>query len=139
MQFRDLKKQYEVLKDQIDEAVIEVMTDANFISGRQVAELEEQLASYVGVKHCITCANGTDALRLLFQLGAVFCFIGIRESKKWFAGILKGKRNTKYDLLPEADASVFRRSRAEYSDRSGERVSEVEAEIKHPLCFHRGW
>lgn len=64
MQFRDLKKQYEVLKQQIDNAVVEVMTDANFISGRQVTELEEQLAAYVGVKHCITCANGTDALTL---------------------------------------------------------------------------
>ncbi len=64
MQFRDLKKQYQVLKEKIDVAVIEVMTDANFISGQQVTELEEQLAAYVGVKHCITCANGTDALTL---------------------------------------------------------------------------
>lgn len=64
MQFRDLKKQYQVLKEKIDAAVIEVMTDANFISGRQVTELEERLAAYVGVKHCITCANGTDALTL---------------------------------------------------------------------------
>lgn len=64
MQFRDLKKQYEILKEKIDESVIEVMTDANYISGRQVTALEEQLADYVGVKHCITCANGTDALTL---------------------------------------------------------------------------
>ena len=60
MQFRDLKKQYQILKEKIDKSVIEVMTDANYISGRQVTELEEQLASYVGVKHCITCANDTD-------------------------------------------------------------------------------
>ncbi|MCI5995891.1 MAG: DegT/DnrJ/EryC1/StrS family aminotransferase, partial [Blautia sp.] len=39
-------------------------TDSNYISGRQVAELEQSLAEYVGVKHCITCANGTDALTL---------------------------------------------------------------------------
>lgn len=64
MQFRDLKKQYQVLKDKIDSAVVQVMSDANFISGKQVTELEEQLAAYVGVKHCITCANGTDALTL---------------------------------------------------------------------------
>lgn len=64
MQFRDLKTQYRKLKPEIDQAVIQVMTDANFISGAQVAELEVQLASYVGVKHCITCANGTDALTL---------------------------------------------------------------------------
>lgn len=64
MQFRDLKKQYKELKPQIDEAVVKVMTDANFISGAQVKALEERLAEYVGVKHCITCANGTDALKL---------------------------------------------------------------------------
>ena len=64
MQFRDLKKQYQVLKPQIDEAVTKVMTDCNFISGVQVKELEKRLADYVGVKHCITCANGTDALEL---------------------------------------------------------------------------
>lgn len=67
MQFRDLKKQYEVLKDRIDSAAIQVMTDANFISGKQVTELEEALAEYVGVKHCITCANGTDALSLALE------------------------------------------------------------------------
>lgn len=64
MQFRDLKKQYQVLKPQIDEAIIHVMDEANFISGSQVKELEQRLAEYVGVKHCITCANGTDALKL---------------------------------------------------------------------------
>lgn len=67
MQFRDLKKQYEVLKDKIDSAAVQVMTDANFISGKQVTELEEALAKYVGVKHCITCANGTDALSLALE------------------------------------------------------------------------
>ena len=64
MQFRDLNKQYENLKDEIDQAIQEVISDCNFISGRQVKELEERLASYVGKKHCITCANGTDALTL---------------------------------------------------------------------------
>lgn len=64
MQFRDLKKQYQVLKPQIDQAVTRVMSDANFISGSQVSALEERLAKYVGVKHCISCGNGTDALKL---------------------------------------------------------------------------
>ncbi len=67
MQFRDLKKQYEVLKTKIDSSVTQVMTDTNFISGKQVAELEKALAEYVGVKHCITCANGTDALSLALE------------------------------------------------------------------------
>lgn len=64
MQFRDLQKQYQVLKKEIDESVLEVMQTGNFISGQQVKELEKELAEYVGVKHCITCANGTDALTL---------------------------------------------------------------------------
>ena len=64
MQFRDLKKQYQVLKPQIDQAVTRVMSDANFISGSQVSALEERLAKYVGGKHCISCGNGTDALKL---------------------------------------------------------------------------
>lgn len=64
MEFRDLKRQYQLLKPEIDAATAKVMSDADFISGRAVRELEEQLAQYVGVKHCITCANGTDALML---------------------------------------------------------------------------
>lgn len=67
MQFRDLKKQYEVLKDEIDASMIKVASDCNFISGRQVSELEEELAEYVGVKHCISCGNGTDALSMVLM------------------------------------------------------------------------
>ncbi len=64
MQFRDLKKQYEVLKNDIDAGVAEVLASAKFISGPQVKELEQKLAEYVGVKHCISCGNGTDAITL---------------------------------------------------------------------------
>lgn len=64
MQFRDLKQQYQVLKKDIDAAMVEVATNCNFINGQQVKDLEKELADYVGVKHCITCANGTDALTM---------------------------------------------------------------------------
>ncbi len=64
VQFRDLKKQYAILKGEIDKSIRDVCTDACFISGQLVNDLEEQLAKYVGVKHCISCANGTDALQL---------------------------------------------------------------------------
>ena len=67
MEFRDLKKQYQVLKPQMDAAIAKVLQDCNFISGKQVAELEEKLAQYVGVKHCVTCGNGTDALSLVMM------------------------------------------------------------------------
>ncbi len=64
MEFRDLKQQYQLHKKEIDNAIQSVLTNANFIQGKQVAALEEVLAEYVGVKHCVTCANGTDALQL---------------------------------------------------------------------------
>ena len=64
MEFRDLKRQYANLKDQIDQAIAEVISAAQFISGPQVRALEKELADYVGIKHCITCANGTDAITI---------------------------------------------------------------------------
>lgn len=64
MEFRDLKKQYEVLKEEIDKSVLSVMSSANYISGKQVSILEDELSEYTGAKHCITCANGTDALTI---------------------------------------------------------------------------
>ena len=67
MQFRDLSKQYELLKPQIDAAVLDVMSTAHFISGPLVKTLENALADYVGVKHCITCANGTDAITIAMR------------------------------------------------------------------------
>ena len=67
MQFRDLLKQYEALKPQIAAAMMSVAASAHFISGPEVKELERQLVEYVGVKHCITCANGTDALTLALK------------------------------------------------------------------------
>ncbi len=67
MEFRDLKKQYSELKADIDKNISEVIASAGFISGKKVKELEEKLAEYVGVKHCITCANGTDALTLALR------------------------------------------------------------------------
>ncbi len=67
MEFRDLKRQYQVLKPQMDAAMLEVAENCNFISGKQVTELEQRLAEYVGVKHCVTCGNGTDALTLIMM------------------------------------------------------------------------
>lgn len=71
MQFRDLNKQYEVLKKGIDAAMIEVASSGAFIMGKPVKELEAELAAYVGVKHCISCANGTDALTLALKVWGI--------------------------------------------------------------------
>ena len=67
MEFRDLKKQYQVLRGEMDRAVLGAMASGAYIMGPQVRELEQQLAEYVGVKHCLTCANGTDALTLALK------------------------------------------------------------------------
>ena len=71
MIFRDLAKQYEVLRQDLNRAIMEVASSAHYIMGPQVQALEEQLAAYVGVKHCLTCANGTDALTLALKAWGV--------------------------------------------------------------------
>lgn len=68
MEFRDLKRQYQYLKSDMDIRIQEVISQANFIQGRQVADLETQLTDYTGTKHCVTCANGTDALQLALMV-----------------------------------------------------------------------
>lgn len=92
MQFIDLKAQYHALKEEINANIQSVLDSAQFIGGSYVKELEAQLANFVGRKHCITCANGTDALQLAFMLNgvgrgdAVFCpdmtFISSTEPAK---------------------------------------------------------
>ena len=67
MEFRDLKAQYNKYKSEIDSAIQEVIDNGNFIGGKEVNALEHRLAEYVGVKHCITCANGTEAMTLLMM------------------------------------------------------------------------
>lgn len=71
MQFRDLKQQYQVLKLDIDKAMLDVAASGTYIMGPQVKELERQLAGYVGTKHCISCASGTDALTLALKAWGV--------------------------------------------------------------------
>ena len=64
MQFRDLGAQYKALKPEIDAGIQAVIDSTAFILGTPVTELEEKLAAYVGRKHCVAVANGTEALQL---------------------------------------------------------------------------
>lgn len=64
IEFIDLKTQQARIKDQIDAAIQRVLAHGQYILGPEVAELEEKLAAYTGAKHCITVANGTDALQI---------------------------------------------------------------------------
>lgn len=68
VKFLDLKKQYSLLKKEIDSAVQAVFADASFIKGKEVEKFEENFAGYCGVNHCISCGNGTDALTALLKV-----------------------------------------------------------------------
>lgn len=106
MQFIDLKAQYRALKEEINANIQAVLDTGVFIGGPYVKELEEKLASYVGRNHCITCANGTDALQIAFMVAgigagdAVFCpdmtFISSTEPAKMF-----GATSVFCDITPD--------------------------------------
>jgi dTDP-4-amino-4,6-dideoxygalactose transaminase len=60
----DLISQYEKIKPEVDSAIQSVISKAQFIKGPDVLEFEKELQNYLGVKHVIACANGTDALQI---------------------------------------------------------------------------
>jgi dTDP-4-amino-4,6-dideoxygalactose transaminase len=64
IQMVDLKSQYHKIKAEVDAAIIEVIENAAFINGKPVQEFADNLAIYLGAKHVIPCANGTDALQI---------------------------------------------------------------------------
>lgn len=114
MQFIDLKAQYQALKNEINENIQAVLDDGRYIGGPQVKELEERLAAYVGRKHCISCANGTDALQIAYMVygigegDAVFCpditFISSTEPSKMLGAtsVFCDIQPDTYNLCPES-------------------------------------
>ena len=64
IQMVDLKRQYTKIKSEVDAAIQEVIDNASFINGKAVSDLAAGLAAYLGSKHVIPCANGTDALQI---------------------------------------------------------------------------
>ena len=123
MEFRDLKKQYQVLKAEMDRAICEVLTNTAFIGGKAVADLETELAEYVGVRHCITCGNGTDALTLALMAWGIgegdavfvpdFTFFSSAETVAYegatpvFTDILEDTFNMDPDSLERAVQAVL--------------------------------
>ncbi len=72
IQMVDLITQYEKIKPAIDEAILSVIQNAQFINGPEVQNFQKELEEYLEVKHVIPCANGTDALQIaLMSLGLV--------------------------------------------------------------------
>lgn len=65
--FVDLKAQYQSIKGEMDAAMQDVVNNTAFIAGKFAEQFEEAFAEYIGIKHCIACANGTDALEIGLQ------------------------------------------------------------------------
>ncbi len=123
MEFRDLKAQYLQNKEAIDSAIQNVLLSSSFIGGEPVMQLEEKLADYVGVKHCITCANGTDALQLALMAWGIsegdavfvpdFTFFSTGEVVPWvkatpvFVDVDKDTFNISVESLEEAIQNVI--------------------------------
>ena len=105
MKFIDLGSQLDSIRGQIDRRIADVLRHGQFILGPEVSELEERLAAYTGAAHCITCANGTDALQIaLMALGVgpgdeivtpAFSYIATAE-----AAVLLGARCIYVDIDP---------------------------------------
>lgn len=66
--FVDLKVQYKSIKAEIDKGIENVIHDAAFVGGKYVDDFEKSFAELYGVKHCISCANGTDSLYILMKM-----------------------------------------------------------------------
>ena len=64
MQFIDLHRQYYVIEAKVNKRIQAILKHKHFIGGEDIAELEKRLAEYVGVKHVLACASGTDALTI---------------------------------------------------------------------------
>jgi dTDP-4-amino-4,6-dideoxygalactose transaminase len=103
----DLKGQYESLKSEIDSAVIQSLGETRFIMGPNVQAFEKEAADYLGVKHALGCANGTDALHLALLAAGIkpgdevittsFTFIATAEAIRYV-----GATPVFVDILPDS-------------------------------------
>ena len=125
MQFIDLQKQYRLCQSEIDARIHKVLSHGHFIMGPEIAELESLLAGYVGVKHCITAASGTNSLEIALracQIGpgdevitvpftwiSTAEVIGLVGAKPVFVDIEPGSYNLDVDKL---EAAITPRTKA---------------------------
>jgi len=97
IQMFDMKKQYKQVKDKVDKKVIEVLESGYYVGGPEVKAFEEKCANFIGVKHAIGCANGTDALQIAMMAMGIgvgdevittpFTFIATAETIKILGAI----------------------------------------------------
>jgi len=65
--FADLKRQYQYLKSEIDACIHSSLENTAFVGGPGILEFEKSFSEYIGVEHCIACANGTDSIEILLK------------------------------------------------------------------------
>lgn len=65
--FVDLKTQYKTIQEAIDTAIKNVIAETAFIGGKYAKQFEKDFSAYLGVEHCVACANGTDSLEILLK------------------------------------------------------------------------
>ena len=83
--FVDLKAQYLSIKNEIDSAIQNVINESAFIKGKFVQKFEEEYADIYGVKHCISCANGTDAIYIALKVLRRIRSSGLRPDARWLS------------------------------------------------------
>lgn len=103
----DLKSQYQLLKDEIDQGIHECLENAHFILGPNVQAFEQEAANYLGAKHAISCASGTDALHLALVAAGIgegdevittsFTFIATAEAIRYV-----GAKPVFVDIKPDS-------------------------------------
>lgn len=118
IEFIDLKAQRQYIGKAMDEAILKVVHDGNYILGQQVQQFETELAAFCGAKHAIGVANGTDALILVLEaLGigpgdAVICpsftFAATAEVVAWMGATPSSPRSTKRPTISTRRASAPR-------------------------------
>ncbi|RCL01434.1 MAG: aminotransferase [Candidatus Tokpelaia sp. JSC085] len=129
MQFIDLGAQRARIENRINVAVAKVIAEGRYVLGPEVAEFERQIANYVGVKHAIACANGTDALLIpllatgIGQGHAVFCpcftfaataeVVALLGAEPVFVDVLPDSYNMDPKQLRQAVAMIRKEGRLE--------------------------
>ncbi len=121
----DLKGQYHALKEDIDRGLLEALEETRFILGPNVQAFEQEVADFLGVKHAISCASGTDALHLALRaaglgegdeiITAPFTFIATAEAIRYIGAtpVFVDVEPGTYNIDPEqVEAAITPRTRA---------------------------
>ena len=125
LQMVDLLTQYELIKDEIDTAVLNTIRSGQYIQGKEVRELEGEIANYLECKHAIGCASGTDALQIALMalnvgpgdevITTAFTFVATAETIALLGAkpVYVDIRDTDYNIDPsKIEAAITEKTKA---------------------------